>query len=262
MVQIPRVAHFYWAGGPLPWLRLQALESFHRLHPDWEVVLGSPDEQDLPVWARLERDSVTDPKLPPAARSDVWRYWALAERGGLYADTDVVFLRSVEGRLFGETGVDAWITTDMGTGVPCFGAKRVRPAGARRACLEYNFRISIGLLGAPKGSAFFQRALQLSSRLGPSGDYQSCGTSLLAACWPEVAEGQVVANLPSAALYRSGSSAKDVKELWGRGPQVIGPREVALHWYGGSPESLPFVKASHLEDLPDCLVRRAILGLS
>lgn len=247
---IPKVAHFYWTGGPLPWLREQALQSFVQLHPGWEVQLASPEQRTVPPGVQLVLDTITDPRLAPAARSDVWRYHALAVRGGLYADTDIVFLRNVE-PLFREDK-DAWITTDLGTHVPHFGW--LNTSHGRRVS---SVSISIGVLGARPASLFFTRAWEHARRVDPSGDYQSHGTTMLAAKWEEIARGVAVGVIPSEAFYREGSSRPLVRQLWATdGP--LDANEYGLHWYGGSPESERYLGVKSIEQLPKCLVRTAL----
>lgn len=247
---IPHIAYFYWAGTPIPWIRRQSLISFRDHHPGWDVVLGSPEEQDPLRGIRCLRDTITDPTLPPVARSDVWRYQVLAETGGFYADTDVIFTRNVT-PLFEGKRYDAWITLDMGTPVPCFGWCR-NSLGKRMGRVE----ISIGVLAGVPGSPFFERAAVVAKQHPPKPDYQCFGTQMLASHWPSIASGSKVGNIPAGAFYQ-GSTNKDVSRLWKSGD--LESDIYGLHWYGGSPESAPYMNALSLEDLPDSLVRDVII---
>ena len=255
-MSVPRIAFFYWTGGPLPWLREQALVSFRRHHPDWEVVLGSPERRPVPAGVRLELDTETDPALPPAARSDAWRWGVLAARGGVYADTDVVFVRPLDDLLSGDH--DAWITQDFGTEVPAAGytVGCDSPGGLRHRIPRV--RVSIGVLAARAGSQFFARLAAAARGLGPTGDYQGHGTSLVAANWKTATEGLSLGNLPGRAFY-GGWSHHQVRALWAQ-DAAPGLGEHGVHWYGGSPESAPFAGAQGIGDLPPCRVRRAISG--
>lgn len=38
-MNIPKIASFFWGGGPLSWLRYMTFWSFRKLHPDWEMRL-------------------------------------------------------------------------------------------------------------------------------------------------------------------------------------------------------------------------------
>lgn len=239
---IPRVAHFYWTGGPLPWLREQGLVSFVRHHPGWDVVLASPEDRPVPEGVRLVRDDVTDPRLPPAARSDAWRWHVLAMSGGLYADTDVLFLRSVEPIFSADT--EAWLTQDTGTPL----VKKHRGP-----------RFSIGVVASQPGAAFFRRLDELARCEPASEDYQSHGTSLIVRHWASLPR-ERLANLPGRAFYR-GAVPESIAALWQPcGDVVFGPHEFGLHWYGGSRRSERAAVARSDDELPDCLVRRALAG--
>lgn len=250
---IPRRAFFYWTGPPLPWLREQSLVTFRRHHPDWEVFLGSPEAPVRPLPAGVEwlPDDVTTSDLPPATRSDWWRYHVLGKLGGLYADTDVLFLKNLEPLFSGD--YDTWLTLDGGTEYPGAPWTYQGPAlGKRRS------GVSIGLLAARPGSQFFLRAADWCSWTRESSDYQSHGTRLLVAHWEELTPGSRLGSIPFRAFYR-GSSGYQVRGLWTESG-AFQAREYGLHWYGGSPESLPFQGAQSVDDLPDCWVRQAILS--
>ena len=249
---IPRVAYFYWTGGPLPWLRAQSMVTFQRHHPEWRVVLGSPEDRDTPPGVALERDDVTRADLPPAARSDWWRWHVLGTRGGFYADTDVLFVRSVEPLLTGAH--DAWITTDGGTPTKqATGWRWTYKDGKRVSKQPGGPRLSIGVLAAPVGgSHMFSRARALAAGMAAGDDYQSHGTGLLAEHWLALSRGVSVGPLPFDCFYR-GWSDEDVRALWSPGP--VKPHEIGVHWYGGSVESRPHEGAQSVEDLPDSVVR-------
>lgn len=226
------------------------MATFARHHPGWRLVLGSPDLERAPDGVELERDTVTSSALPPAARSDVWRWWAL-QRGGWWSDCDVLYLRSVEPLLVGDH--DAWVTTDGGT----------RFAGARKWWEPSPFGkrlhwegLSIGAIGTRDGSEFAIRALKVATA-GRGTGYQAHGTEALAAEWPSLSRGLSLGPLPFRFFY-FGSSAPQVRALWlpAAWPH---PEAFGLHWYGGSPESRPFLGAKSVDDLPACAVRRCLV---
>jgi hypothetical protein len=237
----------------MSWLREQSLVTFRRHHPDWEVYIGSPEPpaRPLPAGVQWLPDDVTRDGLPPAARSDWWRYHVLAKLGGFYADTDVLFTRNVEPLFDGD--YDAWLTLDGGTYYP--GAKWTYqgPALGKRPS-----GVSIGVLAAhpARGDArFFLRAADWCEWTHDATDYQSHGTRLLVAHWEELAAGSRLGSIPFRAFYR-GSSAPDVRAIWQ--PGRIEPREYGVHWYGGSPESRPYEWVRCADDLPESAVRRAL----
>ena len=213
------------------------------------MVLGSPEDRDVPPGVELLLDDVTDPLLPPAARSDCWR-WHVLRSGGFYADTDVIFLRNVEALFRGNR--DAYITQDIGTPIS-------RQRGGYRADGSRSTvpSISIGVLGAREGSIFFQRVHHHARRQPPGTDYQSHGTLLLVQRWAEFTRNLMIYNIPGSAFYRQGSSARHVRKLWTETGE-FDPTEYGLHWYGGSPESAPYLDVPSAESLPECWVKRAV----
>ncbi len=248
---IPHIAFFYWSGGsgPLPWLREQALISFQRCHPTWEVVLGVTEPHSAPLGVRVVLDDISNPALPAAARSDVWRWYVLSKYGGVYADTDVIFIHSIE-PLFQEER-DAWLTFDMGT--PIWHCGRMRGTDGR---VRAKVNISIGVLAAASGSVFFNSLYTVSRTEARSENYQSHGTCLIAKHWNTISRGVQFGGIPSEAFYR-GSSRNQVRPLWTETGK-FSEEEIGLHWYGGSEESKPFLNVKSAAELPECWVRKAL----
>lgn len=214
-------------------------------------MLGSPEQRTTPEGVEWLPDDVTNADLPPAARSDWWRWHVLGKLGGFYADTDVLFVRNVEPLFSGD--FDAWLTLDGGT--EYHGAPYVYqgPAlGKRRS------GVSIGVAAAQPGSQFFLRAADWCAWTKDR-DYQALGTRLLVAHWNELMVGVRMGPIPYRAFYR-GSSDDHVRGLWSDAASGISPHEYGVHWYGGSRESAAHARATCAEDLPRCLVREALLS--
>lgn len=129
-MKIPKIASFFWGGGPLSWLRYMTFWSFRKLHPDWEMRLylcpeavvngatwttGEPQDfpgnmainasgQDyLPRLAAELRVKI-EPFFPPAGwqaasavhLADLCRWGALSKHGGWFFDTDLLFIDQME----------------------------------------------------------------------------------------------------------------------------------------------------------------------
>ena len=87
--RIPRVVHRIWLGDrPMPADHVAYGESWQELNPGWEVRLWT--EADAPVPAAAERARHL------AERADLVRYEILRRHGGVYVDTDVECLRSLD----------------------------------------------------------------------------------------------------------------------------------------------------------------------
>jgi inositol phosphorylceramide mannosyltransferase catalytic subunit len=91
-VRIPKIIHRVWLGdAQMPEAYVRFGESWQSNHPDWEMRLWTTD--DLPP--------LTCPAGFERCRnfgeaSDVLRYEVLSRDGGVYVDTDVECLRSIE----------------------------------------------------------------------------------------------------------------------------------------------------------------------
>ncbi|KGN87313.1 glycosyltransferase family 32 protein [Porphyromonas gulae] len=91
---IPKIIHYCWFGPkPFPPLAQQCLESWQRYMPDYEIRLWSEDTFDVNS-IPFVRDAYRHGKY--AFVSDYARLWALYRYGGVYLDTDVELIRSVD----------------------------------------------------------------------------------------------------------------------------------------------------------------------
>lgn len=115
-----KVAHFYWGGGPLSYLRYLTIKSFQKYNPDWEVQLHVPvtgvmvqntwgtGEQPEPYFGedytnKLEHLFVVHDfenlgflnLIPETYKSDFLRWHLLSTEGGLWLDMDILFFRPV-----------------------------------------------------------------------------------------------------------------------------------------------------------------------
>lgn len=127
---IPRVFHRIWLGpAPFPPAHVPLGFTWRRFHTDWEHRLWTEvdlvDELEaLPRALRNVYDAAGE--LAPGAvgqlRSDILRYWLLFRHGGVYIDTDMEALRSLEPLLPGIPAFLAWETTDRWIGNSIMGA--------------------------------------------------------------------------------------------------------------------------------------------
>lgn len=235
-MRTPRQAAFFWTGhGSVPWIRTQAPLTFAAQHPGWRVFLYTDcDAGDLPgVEVReLKRPVLIDKELWNAAhaagKSDMWRYWWLAQEGGLYADTDIVFYGSLEPLVEGldAAGHECAITQDCG----------YKPGG--RGALA----LSIGVLTSQQGSKFFTRIASQFSEPRPIEfkDYQTAGVVPIFNIWEDLCQGASVGNIPGRLVYgkfsmgsRWSEREAAMKSAWDAGVS-LSRGAVALHWFGGS----------------------------
>ena len=79
---ISEVAHWIWFDESLPPWAASNIDSFRSMHPEWKVRVWHelPDQFPLDLLDLFEH-------LPwYSSRSDIFRYWLLAEYGGVYLD--------------------------------------------------------------------------------------------------------------------------------------------------------------------------------
>ena len=91
---IPKIIHYCWFGkAPQPSITLKCIESWKKFCPDYEIRLWNEDNFDVNC-CEYTRQAYEEKKW--AFVSDVARFKILNEFGGLYFDTDVELLKSVD----------------------------------------------------------------------------------------------------------------------------------------------------------------------
>ena len=120
---IPKTLHYCWFGrGPKPARVLSCLESWRKYLPDYTFVEWNEDNFEIDRWP-YAREAYDNKKY--AFVSDVARLYALYTQGGVYLDTDVELLGSLDPFLQHEafTGYERGV--DITSGV--MGAKKGSP---------------------------------------------------------------------------------------------------------------------------------------
>lgn len=91
---IPKTIHYCWFGrNPLPKLAQDCLASWKKYLPEYEVVEWNEDNFPLEEF-QFAKEALENRKF--AFVSDVCRLYALKEFGGIYMDTDVEVLKSLD----------------------------------------------------------------------------------------------------------------------------------------------------------------------
>ena len=93
-VKIPKIIHYCWFGkNPLPEMAQKCIESWKKYCPDYEIVEWNEDNFNLEI-----NDYVKEAYQAKkwAFVSDVARLYALVNCGGIYMDTDVEVIRSLD----------------------------------------------------------------------------------------------------------------------------------------------------------------------
>jgi hypothetical protein len=91
---IPKIIHYCWFGGnPLPALAIKCITSWEKYLPEYEIKEWNEDNFDMDKFP-FAKEASEHRKF--AFISDVCRLHALKEEGGIYMDTDVEVLRSLD----------------------------------------------------------------------------------------------------------------------------------------------------------------------
>ena len=119
MSNIPKILHLYWGGGPMSWLQVQTVVTFHKHNPDWAIQVYTPVRKNevgisyvpeytgtdwFPVLSTfdyvhmwkvdLQKLGITV-ALHDILCSDIFRYSVLYEQGGVWSDFDVVWIKPI-----------------------------------------------------------------------------------------------------------------------------------------------------------------------
>lgn len=91
---IPKIIHYCWFGrNPLPPLAIKCIESWKKYLPDYEIKEWNEDNFNVNI-IPYTKEAYEAKKY--AFVSDYARFWILYNYGGLYFDTDVEVIRSMD----------------------------------------------------------------------------------------------------------------------------------------------------------------------
>ena len=128
--RIPKIIHYCWFGrGEMPDMAVKCIASWHKYLPEYEYRLWDEDSFDISS-NRFVKEAYHNKKY--AFVSDYVRLYALYHYGGIYMDTDVEVLKSL----------------DVFLSYPAFSGFEVEDS------------IPTGIMGAEKGSVWAKRELE------------------------------------------------------------------------------------------------------
>lgn len=118
MNNIPKIAHFYWGGAILPYLRYMSIYSFKKCNPDWKIILHTPktlvttrswdNNSKIIISSEDYYGRVTEfadinifdmeeigysNTLSEVIKSDIIRLYLLHVVGGVWSDTDIIYIK-------------------------------------------------------------------------------------------------------------------------------------------------------------------------
>ena len=134
---IPKVIHYCWFGkGQLPDFLKECIASWKKYCPEYEIVRWDEGNYDV---SRFEYTRQAYEAGQFGFVTDLARLDILYENGGIYLDTDVMLLKSMDSLLYnkGFVGVEKWGNINSGGGI---GAIAHHPM--IREMLDYRLRFS------------------------------------------------------------------------------------------------------------------------
>ena len=92
---IPKVIHYCWFGGqPLPPLAIKCIESWKKHAPEYEIKEWNESNFDINI---IPYTAEAYKQKKYAFVSDYARFWIIYNYGGVYFDTDVELIKSIDG---------------------------------------------------------------------------------------------------------------------------------------------------------------------
>lgn len=122
--KIPKIAHFYWGGEKLSYLRFLSVQSFRQLNSDWTVRVHMPSElsRAKPAWDSFQQKDINlssdytaqlkaldvdivyhdfdsysfSNQAHEVHKSDFLRWRLLGQSGGLWTDIDILYTKPMD----------------------------------------------------------------------------------------------------------------------------------------------------------------------
>jgi len=251
---IPKVAHFYWGGQKMSFMRYMTIKSFKKFNPSWSVHLYSSDQfTEIATWREADphhRSDSVDYKLSDnyynqlleevplkvikvdfsktpvgntaseVHKSDFIRWNLLYSHGGLWCDMDIIFHRSLS-----DLSLNTHLNQEVDS-VVCYDKRNANEA-------------PIGFLMSSKGNVVFKSLAKLASTRYDKLAYQSIGTQLfnsLGRNFEDFKRNFInrIHNLETKEVYSL--DHKNINRIFEQDCyEEIKDSSIGVHWYGGAP---------------------------
>jgi hypothetical protein len=96
-MSIPKIFHQIWIQGEMPEPYRYFRDHLLDLHPGWEYRFWTDENRP-----KLFNEKIYRSYTKPCFKSDILRYELLAQYGGVYIDSDFLFMKNIEPLLFGK----------------------------------------------------------------------------------------------------------------------------------------------------------------
>lgn len=188
--KIPKIAHFYWGGYSLPFLRYLTVYSFRKHNSDWKIKFHKPKKlgKIIPTWKSLEQcnakkhqesnnkdysdyisnldveiiehnfeDYGFSNETHEVHKSDFLRWKLLGSDGGLWSDMDILYVQPMC-YMVDNININKDITNGM--------------------CTYFDGAYAIGFLLSCKQNNFYKKILEEAKKKFNNKNYQSIGNQL------------------------------------------------------------------------------------
>lgn len=238
-LDIPKIAHFYWGGGKLLYIRFLSIKTFMKYNPGWRVVFWYPKEpfkgrswytdmyppkidekickDYLPEIEKLNirmvpvdfRSLGARQNLSEVHKNDYIRVSALHLYGGLWSDTDIIYFKGVE---------------SLKVNIPENTGKEVY------VCIA-GYGHSTGFNMAKPSSIFFNTMVNNMNREYHPQKYQCWGPDMWNKYYKRLESILGGVDIGMDAVYAH--DCHQVGELFGNNPRFT-ENSIGCHWYGGN----------------------------
>lgn len=206
---IPKTIHYCWFGrNPLPERYKKWMDSWKRFCPDYEIIEWNEDNYDVTKNKYMKQAYKAEKWgfVPDYARLDIIYHY-----GGIYLDTDVELVKSLDDLLYQEGYIgfesDQYVNLGLGFGAV---AGNALVKGMRDEYEKYSFIDDAGNINLTV-SPFFQTRYLMNHELKINGEYQILGNNFVI--------------YPEKVLNGSGYPPRNVR---------LTPNTYSVHHYDGS----------------------------
>lgn len=261
-LNIPKIFHIYWGGGPMYYLRFMTIKTFIHYNPDWEIRLYYPKyphnvftwysgEQsnglicddffskalELPI-TKTEidfNDFELSNTMSEVHKSDFLRLHLLSTIGGLWSDMDIFYFKPMNSLYF---------NTIENNDIETFYCNHI-------------YGHSVGFLMGCERNKFFGKLMAYAVReFNPAG-YQSMGSLTYNKYFSTFESINAITpafNISMDVVYAH--NAGDIPTIINSSNQKFTNESIGLHWYAGSPLWKDFINKTNggLDNLPNTVI--------
>lgn len=260
--KIPNIAHFYWGGGALSYLRFLSVVSFKKQNPDWQVQVHVPTvdsvapanwnnnisqdfrsqlaELDVKVIAHdFDRYGFTN-QAHEVHKSDFLRWLLLSNQGGLWSDIDILYVRPMN-NLAENTAENSMIDTVL-------------------CPLMSSGKHTVGFILGSENNNFYKHISELSLKNYDCTVYQCMGSDLINANFKTFESlSQQFPQHHFLFLNKKGVysiTSKTIDQFYqsmtvDTQKKLNNPGVIGYHWFGGHPASQQFENTLTAKNVKD-----------